>query len=35
MSGVDISATQDTENAVWYDGTGENVTVTGCTKKAR
>ena len=35
MSGVDISATQDAENAVWYDGNGENVTVTGCTKKAR
>ena len=35
MSGTDISATQDTVNAVWYDGNGGNITVSGCAKKAR
>ena len=32
---ADISGTQDTTNAVWYDGDGSNVTVNGCTKIAR
>ena len=37
MSGVDISGTQDTTNAVWYDGDGDgdNITVSGCSKKHR
>lgn len=32
---VDISGTQDTTNAVWFDGSDANITVVGCTKKAR
>ena len=35
MTGVDISGTQDTTNAVWYDGSDANITVSGCSKKAR
>ena len=35
MTSVDISGTQDTANAVWYDGVGDNITVSGCSKKAR
>ena len=35
MTNVDISGTKDKDNAVWYDGNGENITVNGCTKKAR
>ena len=35
MENVDISGTQDNTNAVWYDGDGANITVTGCTKMAR
>ena len=35
MTSVDISGTQDTANAVWYDGVGDNITVRGCSKKAR
>lgn len=32
---VNISETQDATNAVWFDGSDANITVTGCTKKAR
>lgn len=32
---VDISGTQDATNAVWFDGSDANITVVGCTKKAR
>ena len=35
VTSVDISGTQDVVNAVWYDGTGDNITVSGCSKKAR
>ena len=35
VTSVDISGTQDMVNAVWYDGTGDNITVSGCSKKAR
>ena len=35
MTNVDISGTQDTTNAVWYDGAGGNITVNGCSGKAR
>ena len=35
MTNVGISGTQDTTRAVWYDGAGDNITVSGCSKKAR
>ena len=35
MTNVGISGTQDTTCAVWYDGAGDNITVSGCSKKAR
>ena len=35
MTNVGISGTQDTTCAVWYDGDGDNITVSGCSKKAR
>ena len=35
MTSVNISGTQDTTNAVWYDGAGDNITVRGCSKTAR
>ena len=33
--GNNIAGTQDTTNAVWYDGADSNITVTGSTMKAR
>ena len=35
MTNVDISGTQDKDNAVWYDGDGTNISVSGCQMKER
>ena len=35
MTNVDISGTQDKTNAVWYDGDGTNISVSGCQMKKR
>ena len=35
MTSVDISGTQDTTNAVWYDDNGSNIIVKGCTMRKR